>query len=82
MRTREIEAAERMSKHRAERERIRALIHDYCFGEMAGKGCVNCPIYKANACDEVRGNAIILPTAILKLIRCSVTDGQLRLSCT
>lgn len=66
MRTREIEAAERARKQRTERQRIRELIHDYCFGEMAGKGCVNCPIYKANACDEVRGNAIILPIERLR----------------
>ena len=66
MRMRESEAAERVRKQRAERQRIRELIHDYCFGEMAGKGCVNCPIYKANACDEVRGNAIILPIERLK----------------
>ena len=66
MRMRESEAAERARKQRAERQRIRELIHDYCFGEMAGKGCVNCPIYKANACDEVRGNATILPIERLR----------------
>ena len=66
MRTQEIESAERAHKQRAERQRIRELIHDYCFSEMAGKGCVNCPIYKANACDEVRGNAIILPIERLR----------------
>lgn len=66
MRTREIDAAERARKQKAERQRIRELIHDYCFGEMAGNGCVNCPIYKANACDEVRGNAIILPIERLR----------------
>ena len=66
MRTREIDAAERARKQRTERQRIRAIIHDYCFSEMAGKGCVNCPIYKANACDEVRGNATILPIERLR----------------
>lgn len=66
MRTREIEAAERMSKHRAERERIRALIHDYCFGEMAGKGCANCPINKAKACDDWSGNAAAMPIERLR----------------
>lgn len=66
MRMREIDAAEGARKQRAERQRIRELIHDYCFDEMAGKGCVNCPIYKANACDEVRGKAIILPIERLR----------------
>lgn len=63
---REVEAAERARKQKAERQRIRELIHDYCFGEMAGNGCVNCPIYKANACDEVRGKATILPIERLR----------------
>ena len=66
MRTREIEAAEGARKQRTERQRIRELIHDYCFGEMAGKGCVNCPIYKADACDEVRGSANMLPIERLR----------------
>lgn len=66
MRMREIEADKRARKQRAERQRIRAIIHDYCFSEMAGKGCANCPIYKANVCDEVRGNAIILPIERLR----------------
>lgn len=66
MRMRESEAAERARKQRTERQRIRELIHDYCFDEMAGKGCANCPIYKANACDEVRGNATILPIERLR----------------
>lgn len=76
MRTREIEAAERARKQRTERQRIRELIHDYCFGEMAGKGCVNCPISKANACDEVRGNAIILPIERLRAAEKLIKEGR------
>lgn len=66
MRIREIEVAERARKQRTERQRIHELIHDYCFIEMAGKGCVNCPISKANACDEVRGSATMLPIERLR----------------
>ena len=76
MRTREIDAAEGARKQKAERQRIRALIHDYCFGEMAGKGCVSCPIYKANACDEVRGNATILPIERLKAAEKLIKEGR------
>lgn len=67
MRMREIEAVERARKQKAERQRIRELIHDYCFVEMAGKGCINCPINKANACDEVRGRATMLPIERLRV---------------
>ena len=35
---------------RAERERLRALIHDYCFTEQCDKGCASCPVAKAGAC--------------------------------
>ena len=76
MRMRELEAAERARKQRTERQRIRELIHDYCFGEMAGKGCVNCPINKANACDEVRGKAIILPIERLRAAEKLIKEGR------
>lgn len=34
-----------------ERQRIRELIHDYCFNDQCDVGCVRCPVNKANACD-------------------------------
>lgn len=38
---------------RTERKRLRSLIHDYCFTEQCGKGCVDCPVEKAKACGDM-----------------------------
>ena len=45
----------RIEKQRAERQRIRELIHDYCFTEQSDKGCATCPVNKAEACDARHG---------------------------
>lgn len=41
---------DRMEKLRAERKRIRDLIHDYCFTEQSDRGCASCPVNEAGAC--------------------------------
>lgn len=43
---------DRMDKLRSERKRLRALIHDYCFTEHAGRGCVSCPVNASGACGD------------------------------
>lgn len=35
---------------KAERQRLRALIRDYCSTEQCGRGCASCPVNKAQAC--------------------------------
>jgi hypothetical protein len=45
----------RIEKQRAERQRIRELIHDYCFKEQKDRGCARCPVAKAEACDALHG---------------------------
>jgi hypothetical protein len=47
----------RMEAQRAERQRIRELIHDYCFTEQCGKGCAGCPVSAAKACDVGKNGA-------------------------
>jgi hypothetical protein len=47
---------EEADQRRAERKRLRSLIHDYCFNEQSGKGCANCPVNKAEACDHCHGS--------------------------
>lgn len=43
----------RMEKTRAERKRMKVVIHDFCFsGEMIDKGCVNCPLNQFDVCGE------------------------------
>ena len=41
---------------KAERERLRALIHDYCSTEQCDKGCASCPVNKAEACGGPHGS--------------------------
>lgn len=43
-------------QRRAERKRLRSLIHDYCFNEQSGKGSAHCPVNKAEACGHCRGS--------------------------
>lgn len=50
---------------KAERERLRDLIHDYCFTEQCDKGCASCPVDKAKACGLPCG-ASELPLANLR----------------
>ncbi len=47
----------RMEAQRAERQRIRALIHDYCFTEQCDKGCASCPVNATKACDGGKNGA-------------------------
>ncbi len=47
----------RIEKQRAERQRIRALIHNYCFKEQRGRGCARCPVNKAEVCGFNYGTA-------------------------
>lgn len=50
------QSAER-DQQSAERRRLRSLIHDYCFNEQSGKGCAQCPVNKAEACENTHGAA-------------------------
>lgn len=50
---------------KTERQRLRALIHDYCFTEQCDKGCASCPVDKAEACGGPHG-ASEVPLANLR----------------
>ena len=42
-----------------ERERIQNKIFDFCMGEMADKGCLECPVNECKVCDEGKGGKLI-----------------------
>ena len=44
---------------RIERNRIMGKIFDFCLGEMAGKGCVECPDNECKVCDEGKGGKFV-----------------------
>lgn len=52
-------------KQRAERQRLRELIHDYCSMEQCDKGCASCPVNKTKACGLPSG-ASEVPMANLR----------------
>lgn len=44
---------------RIERNRITGKIFDFCLVEMAGKGCLGCPVNECKVCDEGKGGRLI-----------------------
>ena len=42
-----------------ERERLQNKFLDFCLGEMADKGCLECPIINLIVCDVGKGGKLI-----------------------
>jgi hypothetical protein len=46
-------------EQKAERKRILDKVFDFCLGEMAGKGCLECPVNECKVCDEGKGGKLV-----------------------
>lgn len=46
-------------EQKVERKRILDKIFDFCLVEMAGKGCVGCPVNECKVCDEGKGGRLV-----------------------